>query len=107
MNIERRKSDSIKNESGKSKIHKSSSSKNIISKKQYSYTEEGFVVLEYDLIRRFLELLERGFQKERRYDYKFGLKTRDGLKLVQKITIVEITVKDLTEFCTEKTSEFI
>ena len=35
-----------------------------ISKKQYSHTRDGNVVLEYDLIRKFLETLERTFQKE-------------------------------------------
>jgi len=81
-------------------------SKNRISKKQYSYTREGYVVLEYDLIRKFLEMMERNFQKERRYDYKFGLKTNDGLKSVQEITVAKITVQNLAEFCIEKRKEF-
>lgn len=70
-----------------------------ISKKQYSHTREGFVVLEYNLIRKFLELLERTFAKERRYDYKFGLKTSDGLKSVQEITVAKIVVQNLTDYC--------
>lgn len=74
-------------------------SANRLSKKQYSHTRKGTVVLEYDLIRKFLELLERTFQKERRYDYKFGLKTSDGLKSVQEITITKIVIQDLTEYC--------
>ncbi|MCH7560959.1 MAG: CRISPR-associated endonuclease Cas1, partial [Thaumarchaeota archaeon] len=81
-------------------------SRNRISRKQYSYTREGFVVLEYELIRKFLELLERTFQKERRYDYKFGLKTEDGLKSVQEITIAKIAIQNLVEYCTEKQIKF-
>jgi len=77
-------------------------SKNRISKKQYVFTREGNVVLDSELIRKFLELLERVFQKERRYDYKFGLKTNDGLKSVQEITIVKMNVQDIAEFCTTK-----
>jgi len=77
-----------------------------ISKKQYSHTREGFVVLEYDLIRTFLELLERVFAKERRYDYKFGLKTSDGLKLVQEITVAKIMIQNLGEYCENKNDEF-
>jgi len=77
-------------------------SKNRISKKQYSFTREGYVVLEYDLIRKFLEILERTFQKERRYDYKFGLRTQDGLKSVQEITIVKISIQNLADFCMKK-----
>lgn len=77
-----------------------------ISKKQYSHTRKGTVVLEYDLIKSFLELLERTFQKERRYNYKFGLKTSDGLKSVQEITIAKIIVHNLAEYCTEKQKEF-
>ncbi len=67
-----------------------------ISKKQYVYTREGIVVLEYDLIRKFLELLERTFQKERRYQYRHGAFTKDGLKSVQEITIAKILVQNIT-----------
>jgi len=81
-------------------------SRNRISTKQYSYTREGNVVIEYDLIRKFLELLERTFQKERRYDYKFGLKTSDGLKSVQEITIAKISIQNLSDFCIGKIDEF-
>ena len=77
-----------------------------ISKKQYSHTREGFVVLEYDLIRKFLELLERTFAKERKYDYKFGLKTNDGLKSVQEITITKISIQNLAEYCIGKQIDF-
>jgi len=81
-------------------------SKNRISRKQYSHTREGFVVLEYDLIRKFLELLERTFQKERRYEYRHGAKTRDELKSVQEITIAKIVVTNLAEYCLGKRKEF-
>ncbi|MCH7560767.1 MAG: CRISPR-associated endonuclease Cas1, partial [Thaumarchaeota archaeon] len=82
-------------------------SKNRISKKQYSYTREGNVVLEYDLIRKFLELLERTFQKERRYHYRHGAFTKDGLKSVQEITIAKISIQNLAEFCIGKQKEFM
>jgi len=77
-------------------------SRNRISKKQYAYTREGIVVLEYDLIRKFLELLERTFQKERRYYYRHGAFTKDGLKSVQEITIAKIMVQNLADFCVGK-----
>ena len=79
---------------------------NRISKKQYAHTRDGIVVLEYDLIRKFLELLERTFQKERQYQYRHGAKTRDGLKSVQEITIAKIMVQNLAEFCVGKQKEF-
>ena len=81
-------------------------SKSRISKKQYSYTREGNVVLEYDLIRKFLELLERTFQKERRYEFRHGSKTKDGLKSVQEITIAKILVQNLAEYCIGKQNTF-
>jgi len=81
-------------------------SRNRISKKQYAFTRTGQVVLDSELIRRFLETLERVFQKERKYDYKFGLKTKDGLKLVQEITVAKITVQNLAEFCIGKQKMF-
>ena len=81
-------------------------SSNRISKKQYAHTRDGTVVLEYDLIRKFLELLERTFQKEKQYDYKHGKKTRNGLKSVQEITIAKIMIQNLAEFCSGKQKEF-
>jgi len=53
-----------------------------------------------------LETLERTFQKERRYDYKFGLKTKDGLKSVQEITIYKIFVQKLIEYCSKNHTKF-
>ena len=82
-------------------------SRNRISKKQYAFTREGKVVLDSELIRRFLEVLERTFQKERKYDYKFGLKTRDGLKSVQEITVAKIMIQNLAEFCLGKKNYFL
>ncbi len=81
-------------------------SANRISQKQYSHTRDGTIVMEYDLIRKFLETLERTFQKERRYAYKHGAKTLDGLKSVQEITIAKIMVQNLAEFCLGKQNEF-
>jgi len=77
-------------------------SRNRISKKQYAFTRDGKVVLDSKLIRRFLEVLERVFQKERKYDYKFGLKTSNGLKSVQEITVVKIAIQNLVDFCTDQ-----
>ena len=78
-----------------------------ISKKQYSHTRQGTIVLEYDLIKSFLELLERVFQKERRYNYRHGKKTQDGLKSVQEITVTKIAVQNISEYNIGKTDRFI
>lgn len=77
-------------------------SKHRISKKQYAFTREGKVVLDSELIRVFLDVLERIFQKERKYKYKHGLKTKSGLKSVQEITIAKIFVQNIAEFCIDK-----
>jgi len=77
-----------------------------IYQKNYTYTKDGFVVMDYSLIRRFLELLERTFQKERRYAFRHGAKTTDGLKSCQEITIAKIAVQNLADFCTGKQSSF-
>lgn len=74
-------------------------SKHRISKKQYVYTRTGQVVLDSELIRIFLEMLERVFAQERRYNYRHGLKTRDGLKSVQEITVAKIMVQNLAIYC--------
>ena len=88
------------------KIANNKEKRNRIKLKDYSYTKDGTIVIEYSLIKRFLELLERIFQKERKYDYKFGLKTSDGLKSVQGITIAKIAVQNLAEYCLGKNKNF-
>ena len=82
-------------------------SRNRISKKQYAFTRKGIIVLEYNLIRKFLELLERTFQKERRYEYRHGAFTKDGLKSVQEITIAKIMIQNLAEFCMGEKNRFV
>jgi CRISP-associated protein Cas1 len=73
-----------------------------ITKADYAWTREGRIVLDDDLIRRFLELLERKFQSERPYRFKHGIKRRDGLSMCQELTIAKITVNNLAEFCIGK-----
>lgn len=88
------------------KLANSISTKQRIKQREYSHTKEGLVVMEYDLIRRFLELLERTFQMKRRYAFKHGAKTRDGLKSCQEITIARIAVQNLADFCIGKQTIF-
>lgn len=73
-----------------------------ITKRDYAWTKEGRIVLDDDLIRRFLELLERKFQSERPYKFKHGVKRRDGLSMCQEITIAKINVHELAEYCVGK-----
>jgi CRISPR-associated protein Cas1 len=73
---------------------------------EFAHTREGIIVMEYDLIKRFLELLERTFQQDRRYEFRHGAKTKDGLKNVQEITVAKIMVQSLAEYCLGKQKEF-
>lgn len=73
---------------------------------EFAHTREGVVVMEYDLIKRFLELLERTFQQDRRYEFRHGAKTKDGLKNVQEITVAKIMIQNLAEYCVGKQKEF-
>ena len=70
-----------------------------ISKRDYAWTREGRIILGDDLIRRFLELLERKFQSERLYHFKHGIKRKDGLSMCQEITIAKIAVSDHADTC--------
>lgn len=81
-------------------------SRNRIKLYEIAHTKDGNVVMEYSLIKRFLELVERNFQKERRYIFKHGAKTRDGLKSIQEITIARIMVQNLADFCIGKREDF-
>jgi len=73
---------------------------------EFAHTREGIIVMEYDLIRKFLELLERTFQQDRRYEFRHGAKTRDGLKNVQEITVAKIMVQKLGEYCVGSRNNF-
>ena len=73
---------------------------------EFAHTRDGVIVMEYNLIRKFLELLERTFLQDRRYEFRHGAKTKDGLKNVQEITIAKIMVQNLAEFCSGKQKEF-
>jgi CRISP-associated protein Cas1 len=72
-----------------------------ITKRDCAWTREGRIVLDDNLIRRFLELLERKFQTERPYRFKHGIKRRDGLSMCQELTIAKIAVNDLVDVCTK------
>jgi CRISPR-associated protein Cas1 len=73
--------------------------KNGIRLKDYTHTRDGSVVMDSELIRRFLQVLERKLQSERPYRFKHGLKREDGLSMCQEITIAKITVQNLADFC--------
>jgi CRISPR-associated protein Cas1 len=87
------------------KMANHSSTRQRIKLKEYAYTKDGTIVLEYSLIKRFLEMLERQFSQERKYDFRHGKKTTGGLKSVQEITIVKIVIYDLIEYCINKKSK--
>jgi len=88
------------------KIANNKEKRNRIKLKDYAHTKDGNIVIEYDLIRRFLELLERQFSQERKYDFRHGKKTINGLKSVQEITIAKSSVQNLAEFCICKITSF-
>ena len=73
-----------------------------IKKKEYTWTRDGKIVMDSDLIRRFLELLSRKFQSERPYRIKGGIKMKNGMSMCQEITIVKIILQNLTNYFKEK-----
>ena len=62
--------------------------------------------MSYELTKRFLELLERTFQKERKYEFRHGPKTKDGLKSCQEITVAKIAVQKIVDFITRTDTTF-
>lgn len=89
------------------KLATSTSTKQRINLKDYSRTKEGYVVLDYLLIKRFLEKLERILQKERPYRLKHGRKRSDGLSMCQEVTIIKMTVQDLVDYCVGSKDSFL
>jgi CRISPR-associated protein Cas1 len=67
--------------------------------KDYVFTRDGKVVMDSDLIRRFLEILERKFLSERSSKFKHGKKRSDGMSMCQEITIVKLFINRLVDFC--------
>ena len=65
--------------------------------KDYTHTRDGIVVMDSDLIRKFLEQLERKFQSKRPYEFKHGLKREDGMSMCQEITITKIIIQNFVE----------
>lgn len=61
----------------------------------FAYTKDGSVVLSDRVKKNFLEKLERVFQKEKKYDFRHGAKTSDGLKSIQEITVVKIFIQNI------------
>jgi len=82
------------------------SHKHRIKLKEYANTRDGKVVLEQSLIKRFLEMLERQFSQERKYNFRHGPKTESGLKSVQEITVAKIMVQKLVEYCIGNSKNF-
>ncbi len=81
-------------------------SRHRISKKQYSHTRDGNIVFEYDLIKTFLEMLERTFHNERPYQFSHGKQRPDGLLMCQEITIAKLTVQSLADYCCQNSNCF-
>jgi len=55
---------------------------------------------------QFSLMLERTFQTKRRYAFRHGAKTTDGLKSYQEITIAKIAVQNLADYCINKRNDF-
>ena len=81
-------------------------SRHCIRVKDYAWTKDGQVVLSSELKRKFLEKLERNFQKEREYKFKFARSKKNGLNNCQEITIAKIAVQNLADFCIGKVKVF-
>jgi CRISP-associated protein Cas1 len=74
----------------------------VIAKDEYAWTREEKIILDSKLILRFLELLERTFQNERPYTFKYGIKRIDRLSVCQEITIAKIQIQKLVDYCIRK-----
>ena len=64
------------------------------------------VLLDTELVKKFLEMLEVDFRKTREYVRKNGMKKENGLSNCSEITIVKISIQNLSDFCIDKKQEF-
>ena len=78
-----------------------------IKKKHYiKHTKSGMVLLDTELVKKFLEMLEVDFRKTREYDRRNGMKKENGLSNCSEITIAKLTIQNLSDFCNGKINEF-
>lgn len=78
-----------------------------IKKKHYiKHEKSGMVLLDTLLVKKFLEMLEVDFRKTREYERRNGMKKENGLSNCAEITILKISIQNLSDFCNEKIDNF-
>jgi CRISP-associated protein Cas1 len=79
-----------------------------IKKEHYTkHAKSGMVLLDTELVKKFLEMLEVDFRKTREYDRRNGMKKENGLSNCSEITIAKITIQNLSNFCNGKFTSFL
>jgi CRISPR-associated protein Cas1 len=74
-----------------------------IKKKHYiKHDSSGMVLLDTELVKKFLEMLEVDFRKTREYARRNGMKKENGLSNCSEITIAKLTIQNLSDFCNGK-----
>jgi len=82
-------------------------SKQKIRIKDYEFTKNGTIVLDEDLIKRFLESLERSFQMKREYKFKHGRKMKNNMSMCQEITISKVMIQNFADYFIGKNKSII
>jgi len=78
-----------------------------IKKEHYTkHAKSGMVLLDTELVKKFLEMLEVDFRKTREYDRRNGMKKENGLANCSEITIAKISIQNLSDFCNDNIDEF-
>ncbi len=78
-----------------------------IKNNQYvKHDKSGMVLLDSELVKKFLEMLEVDFRKTREYDRRNGMKKENGLSNCAEITIAKIAIQNLSDFCNKKSGIF-
>ena len=78
-----------------------------IKKNQYvKHDKSGMVLLDTELVKKFLEMLEVDFRKTREYVRKNGMKKENGMANCSEITIAKISIQNLSDFCNGKQTSF-
>ncbi len=67
----------------------------------HKHDKSGMVLLDTELVKKFLEMLEVDFRKTREYDRKNGMKKENGLSNCAEITILKISIQNLSDFCND------
>lgn len=68
----------------------------------HKHDKSGMVLLDTELVKKFLEMLEVDFRKTKEYERRNEMKKENDLSNCSEITIAKLSIQNLSDFCIGK-----